>query len=125
MPADAPRDAWVATTVFPNFAGGQSYVYEWGIDGRIWWPLGPADNNGGAAGITLFNSTAVLSVPGVFASDTQRQVTYEARFFTTMLFGGLMVAHPQFDSLNPRQPSFVDRLSRTWTINAPALIGVA
>jgi hypothetical protein len=124
MPADAPREAWLATTVFPNFAGSQSFVYEWGLDGRSWWPLGPPLDNGGAAGITLFNSGAVLAVPGVFASAELRQITYEARFYTTMLFGGAIVAWPRFDTINPRQPSFTDERGRTWTINDPALIGI-
>lgn len=116
VPVDTPRNYWLRTDVVPSVS---SFAYFLSPDGRNWGALGTTLTD---TPVTLFNSTAVLQVPGVFFDDAMGQITFEARFYTAAAFGGTLVANPRYDTLNPRLTAFTDGNGRTWTQSGTGLI---
>lgn len=115
---DSPH--WLQVTMLPNFIGqcGISYFTCPTENGRDFVRLGSAITAG--AGVTPFDSSAVLSIPGTTVSTTQ--LTYSVQFVNPQ--PSTQATFPRFDTMPPRQPSFTDDYARPWTINPPGLIGV-
>lgn len=115
VPWTGERETWVRVDCVPSVSSFAHYLSD---DGRNWGQLGVTTT---AVPVTVFATTAVLTVPGFVA--TIDQITYESRYFVN----NVLVANPRFDTLRPGTTSFVDTnqgLGKTWTVNPAGVIGV-
>ena len=87
-----------------------------------WTQLGATVTTAGA--VSIFSGSAVLEVGSNASGTTQMMAGLVYAVEVRDGIDGTVVTSPNFASLSPKQPSFVDDQGRRWTIDGNALIGV-